>query len=147
MVSIHLDIYRDVFTEKSSTGLLLVEKEFVCDSLEDRIRAPGVKVPGATAIAPGLYPLLWTYSNRFKRFMPLIANVPNFSGVRLHWGNDRDDTEGCPLVGTAREADRVLNSVAAYKVLESILKPHFEKGGTGTIQIVNVNPPEELLRA
>ena len=140
-----VQIYRDIFTERTSTGLLLVDHEAFCDTLEDRIRAPGVKVPGATCVDAGEYELLYTFSNRFKRKLPLIAGVPRFEGVRIHWGNDEHDTEGCPVVGTSRQADRVLNSVRAFNELDKILAPHFAAGGKARIQIVNVNPPKELL--
>ena len=30
---------------------------------------------------------------RFKKELPLILNVPNFSGVRFHGGNTEQDTE------------------------------------------------------
>ena len=39
-----------------------------------------------------------TYSSRFKKELPLIMDVPEFIGIRIHGGNDIKDTSGCVLV-------------------------------------------------
>lgn len=73
-----------------------------------------IKVPGKTAIPYGRYEVGISYSNRFKKLMPIIFNVPGFSGIRIHSGNTEEDTEGCPLVGLSRSTDTVLQSRIAY---------------------------------
>lgn len=73
-----------------------------------------IKIPGKTAIPYGRYEVGISYSNRFKKLMPIVFDVPGFSGIRIHAGNTEDDTEGCPLVGLSRSTDTVLQSRIAY---------------------------------
>ncbi len=78
-------------------GVLYVDGVFECFTLEDPTRDN--KIPGETAIPAGRYPVIVNKSQRFNKLMPLLLNVPKFDGIRIHAGNDRDDTEGCILVG------------------------------------------------
>lgn len=73
-----------------------------------------IKVPGKTAIPYGRYEVGISYSNRFKKLMPIVFDVPGFSGIRIHPGNTEEDTDGCPLVGLSRSTDTVLQSRIAY---------------------------------
>ncbi len=73
-----------------------------------------LKVQNKTAIPYGRYEVGVSYSNRFKKLMPIVFNVPGFSGIRIHSGNTEEDTEGCPLVGLSRSTDAVLQSRIAY---------------------------------
>jgi len=75
---------------------------------EDAVRP--VKVPGITAIPTGRYKLIVNFSQRFQKFLPLLLDVPNYSGVRIHSGNTAADTEGCVLLGTSRTKGGVTNS-------------------------------------
>ena len=93
-------------------GKLYIDNEYFCDTLEDKVRTlpsmcPGgdkcgckEKVYGKTAIPAGKYKIVLSYSSKFKRILPLLLNVPHFSGIRIHSGNTDKDTEGCVLVGT-----------------------------------------------
>ena len=49
--------------------------------------------------------------------LPLLLNVPEFEGVRIHSGNSNHDTEGCILVGKTRSKDFIGQSRKAFDTL------------------------------
>lgn len=95
-----LILKRKIFTQVTTLGTLSTDKDILIGhTLEDAVRPEGVKVQGKTAIPKGKYELVLSMSNRFKRLMPEVLNVPMFTGIRIHGGNTHDDTEGCPILG------------------------------------------------
>lgn len=101
--------------ETYTIGRLAINGTSFCDTLEPTWRdigvgRPGRKVMGRTAIPEGRYPLVVTFSPRFKRWLPLLLHVPQFSGIRIHSGNTADDTEGCILPGLNTSRGRVTDS-------------------------------------
>lgn len=113
-------VERIEFTEKSTIGKLTIDGKFFCYTLEDKVRA--IKIPKVTAIPTGTYKVSQTVSNRFKILMPLLNDVPNFEGVRMHPGNKNEDTEGCILVGYTKAADFIGDSRKAFKDLMARIK-------------------------
>lgn len=61
--------------------------------------APGWK---RGAIPAGRYKVRVTYSPRFKKMLPILENVPDFSGIRIHGGTRAEHTEGCICVPLAK---------------------------------------------
>ena len=108
MVRIKID--RRYKKEGYTIGLLYVDGRLWCNTLEDTVRPDGVKIQGQTAIPAGVYNVCLTPSPKFKRSLPLLENVPNFTGIRIHAGNTAKDTEGCILVGENTQRGMVLNS-------------------------------------
>lgn len=109
--------------EKYTIGKLHIDGEYFCDTLEDAIRDE--KVYGETAIPIGTYKVTITLSPRFRRWLPLLHDVPNFEGVRIHRGNTPEDTHGCILVGQNKIKGQVVNS--AYTEIELMKRLKGEK--------------------
>lgn len=112
-----------------------------CFTLEDPVRevdgqdVKEWKVHGETAIPRGTYPVTITYSQRFKRDLPLVDNVPGFAGIRIHPGNTAEDTEGCILVGRTRGPDRVNDSRAAFIDLLAKIDDALRHGDPVTLEV------------
>ncbi len=115
-----LELERELSHNLTTRGSLFLNGEFECFTLEDEDRhleTGGVKVPKETAIPRGMYKVTIDWSNRFKRRMPHVLDVPQFEGIRIHAGNTKEDTEGCILVGQQRSGDMVIESRLAFDTL------------------------------
>ncbi len=130
----NLKLERQIFTDRSTIGSLFIDGIFECYTLEDIVRAPGIKIPGVTAIPYGNYEVIIDFSNRFARNMPHVLDVPMFEGIRIHPGNTSSDTEGCILLGTLKNTDRIYNSKIAFLQFFRKLEEGV-KAGTVTIEI------------
>ena len=129
----NLKLKRTEFTNKSTIGELSVDDQFFCYTLEDVVREE--KIKNETAIPAGKYEVIVTYSPRFKRYLPLLVDVPNFNGVRIHPGNTDRDTEGCILVGTTKGEDFIGNSRVAFNKLYPMLVYATQNNGKVYIEI------------
>jgi hypothetical protein len=81
-----------------------------------------VKIAGRTAIPAGRYEVIINFSQRFGRPLPLLLNVPDFEGVRIHPGNTPANTEGCILVGETKSENFIGQSRVAFDQLFEKLK-------------------------
>lgn len=116
-----LNLYRHTYNvrgDRNIIGDLFIDGEFFCYTLEDERRADGVKVYGETAIPTGTYNVKLTKSNRFKRLMPLLIDVPLFSGIRIHGGNTSKDTLGCILVAFNTDYKKIWGTAEKYLTKE-----------------------------
>src|ERR1035437_8508841 len=125
---------RTTFDDQCTLGELTVDAVFECFTLEPMTRAPDAdKVFGKTAIPYGTYAVSVTYSNRMGKNLPLLADVPNFEGVRTHPGYFPADTEGCLLVGETEGHDEVLSSRTAFDHLFTQIQAALDRGEEVTI--------------
>jgi hypothetical protein len=131
-------LQRETFSPDSTIGRLYVDSVIECFTLEDtdrKLEEGGEKIAGSTCIPRGTYRAILDYSQRFKRVLPRLLDVPNYVGVRIHPGNTSEDTEGCILPGTGIGPDRLFNSRAAFEKLFSKMEQADELGEEITIEI------------
>lgn len=118
-------------------GRLFVDGKYFCDTLEDPCRDLDreEKVMHETAIPEGTYEVIVNVSVKFKRKLPLLLNVPHFTGIRIHRGNTDKDTFGCILVGENRQVGRLINSTGYELRLTKLLEKAMLSGEKIIIQV------------
>lgn len=111
----NLHVTRTTFTQFSTCGTLTVEgKTFYTLEPPKRDYKP-------CCIPLGTYDVSIRWSEKHKRLVPHVENVPGFTEIEIHVGNFPKDTEGCLLVGRSSGTDQVSGSRLAFDALFSIL--------------------------
>jgi hypothetical protein len=148
-----LNVLRYNVGEDSTNGLLFIDEDFACFTLEDEAR--DVKVHGETCIPDGVYKIkLRTeggfherYKIRFKdthKGMLHVCDVPGFSHILIHCGNTDEHTAGCLLVGDSQENNNIKkngfvgSSKNAYLRIYKKISSHLEEGGEVTIEYTTI---------
>lgn len=147
-----IQMYRFSTGENNTLGIMLLDGQFECFTLEDEKRT--VKVAGQTRIDAGRYEIRFreilsgktkSYRRRYDWFTwhLHLQDVPNFKYVYIHVGNYERDTEGCILVGnqsvTNRPGNRgaILASRIAFKILYLVVSKKLKAGEPVFIEIKN----------
>ena len=124
-----LVVARRPTVKQTTFGRLSINDHFECYTLEDAVReihggpVTEWKIPGETAIPRGRYRLALEDSPKFGPDTMTLKDVPGFSYIRIHAGNDDSDTEGCLLVGQRileqqDDGGNILDSRAALTALK-----------------------------
>ena len=117
-------------------GDLLIDGDFFCHTIEDKVRELPSKCPqtsrglsckceekvyAQTAIPKGTYKVTMEYSPKFKRVLPLLHNVPHFLGILIHSGTDENSSAGWIIVGMNKVKGKVVESRKTSDALNQIL--------------------------
>ena len=134
-----IELIRDDETLYSTYGKLFVDGKYFAETLEDADRylenEGNQKIPGSTAIPRGEYRVILSMSARFGRIMPEVLDVPGFKGIRIHGGNTEADTEGCPLIGAARNSKGISNCAGVNERLHNAIEAAINAGDEVTLQV------------
>ena len=134
--------------DKYTIGHLYINNIYFCDTLEDKVRnlPKEPKVYGETAIPAGTYEIdMNTVSPKFKNrswakkwggIVPRLKNVPYFEGVLIHVGNNKDDTDGCIIVGDNQVVGGLVNSIIQFNRLMQRLIEAKKRKEPITIEII-----------
>jgi len=122
-----LKIVRSEFQDDRTLGKLYIDDVFFSYVLEDTDRGLTVdssretikrtKVAKKTCIPYGRYRVILSYSTKLKRYLPLILDVPEWRGIRIHKGSGPEWSSGCPLVGFNRKGSKLSKIVEAENEL------------------------------
>lgn len=128
-------LFRRFLKPTYTIGSLYVGDRYLCNTLEDRVRdlsdynhdgdfddSGEGKVYGQTAIPPGRYQVILSYSAKLKRILPLLLKVPGFTGIRIHKGITDKHTEGCILVGENKIRGGLENSPYYETVIIKLIR-------------------------
>ncbi len=123
METLELKLFRKFKQPTYTIGKLSHDQTSLCDTVEDVIRdlrdynhdgdfddkGEG-KVYGETAIPCGRYEIKLTYSPKLKRVLPILLDVPGYTGIRIHKGVNAKSSLGCIIVGENKIKGGVINS-------------------------------------
>ena len=91
----YIRLIRNEAKNNAITGRLVIDGRWFCNTLERK----GVEIPALC------YHVAVTQSPRFKRLLPIVQNVPQRSGIRIHRGTKPEHSTGCVLVPADKETE------------------------------------------
>ena len=153
-----LQVVRTQFGKDATNGLLFIDGNFECYTLEDQYQA--VKVMHETCIPEGEYDIQFRKTGGFHtRYSAKYGNshygmlhlqdVPGFTYILIHSGNTDEHTSGCLIVGeTQQDLDLgkdgfVGQSVKAYKAMYRKVANELLQGKKVSIEYLTI---QQLLK-
>lgn len=101
-----VELFRIVYTDKSTQGLISIEGVSKFTSLEP--------ARGPELIPCGTYKVIKEMSPEFNRITPHLQDVPGHTYIEMHIGNTPADTLGCILIGDTKGVDWIGLSEVAF---------------------------------
>jgi hypothetical protein len=80
------------------------------------------KVYGETAIPAGRYKVGIYFWLKHKKEVPILIDVPGFTGILIHTGTNPKHTEGCILVGQNKQKGRLTDGPYYLTTLTQMIR-------------------------
>ena len=109
--NMYIRLIRNEAKGNAITGRLVIDGRWYCNTLERK----GVEIPALC------YHVAVTQSPRFKRLLPIVQNVPQRSGIRIHRGSKPEHSTGCVLVPAEKEKELTNKLLKAQQEHEEII--------------------------
>ena len=143
----NIQIHRLNDDGKSTIGVMYIDSNFQCFTLEDTYNEP--KIYGKTRIHAGSYAvelrkdggMVKKYNAKFEGHdgMLWLRNVDNFEYVYIHTGSTHEHTDGCILIGkncSITNGQMINGSVLAYRDLYPLIQEQIEAGYPVNIEVI-----------
>ena len=121
----YIRLIRNEAKGNAITGRLVIDGRWFCNTLE-RV---GYQIPALC------YHVAVTMSPKFKRLLPIVQNVPQRSGIRIHRGSKPEHSTGCVLVVGDNKNDNTdnlrSNQIAPHSPTRLIGDPAYPLGAQG----------------
>ena len=118
-----------ILTRTSKTGnavrgsIVLPFTQYPCSDREEKDITISTLENADFIIPAGTYPLKRTYSYKFKKLLPILENVPEREGIRIHRGTKPEHSQGCILTDMFGQStlDIMLNRLNEFYNEEEIV--------------------------
>lgn len=117
-----IKVIRTYFNQDYTKGIMIVNDVFFGYTLEPQRKGSGETSFLNRCIEAGKYVAKYEYSQKFKKKLIELKNVPSHTEIKIHSGNFRSNTQGCILVGLRSDRGCVLDSKIAVEMLNEIAK-------------------------
>ena len=138
-------VERKYYKEEYTIGNMFIDGKWFCNTLEDKDRGLSqslslsqnkkLKVYGKTAIPKGVYDIEIHFWSKYRINVPLLKDVPAFTGILIHNGKDQNSTLGCILVGLNTIKGKLTDGKKYLTELTKIIKDAKSKGKKVIIEI------------
>ena len=116
-------------TRTSKTGnavrgsIVLPFTQYPCSDREEKDITISTLENADFIIPAGTYPLKRTYSYKFKKLLPILEDVPDREGIRIHRGTKPEHSQGCILTDMYGQStlDIMLNRLNEFYTDEEIV--------------------------
>ena len=118
-----------ILTRTSKTGnavrgsIVLPFTQYPCSYREEKDITISTLENADFIIPAGTYPLKRTYSYKFKKLLPILEDVPDREGIRIHRGTKPEHSQGCILTDMFGQStlDIMLNRLNEFYTDEEIV--------------------------